>query len=273
MEAFLNFFELMPAWQKGVVVVCVLLICWLLENRIPLFRMRYNKIRHGSINLFFFLGVSVVNLIFGLILVNTLWYFEQYEFGLLFRTDLPVWVELVVSILLLDLVAQYAVHVCLHKVPWMWRLHMVHHSDTRLDATSGTRHHPGDYALRECFSFAALAFLGIPVSHYFAYRFLTIFFTYINHANIRLPNSLSLVLSLVFVTPDLHKIHHHYRQPWTDSNYGNIFSIWDRIFGTLVAADSRKVVYGLDSLGTDYKDSVGALLWLPFGNGHQGTKR
>jgi len=128
----------------------------------------------------------------------------------------------------------------------MWRLHMVHHSDTHVDATTGTRHHPGDYITREVFALAAIIISGIPLAYYLFYRILTIFFAYFTHANISLPSALDKVLSYVFVTPDMHKFHHHYRAPWSDSNFGNTFSFWDRLFGTLVYEDRQAIRYGLD---------------------------
>lgn len=265
-ENFIRFIEIMPPWQKMLAVIGSLVFCWLLEWWVPLFKFSYNKIKHAGINLSFFVGISVINLIFGLILVNGLWYFEQYKLGLFFHLKMPLVFEVLFAVLILDFVAQYLVHFCLHKIKWMWKFHRIHHSDKYLDATSGTRHHPGDYLLREIFSFIALVLLGIPVAYYFLFRFLTIFFTYINHANIRVPKKLNYILGWVFVTPDIHKIHHHYQQPWTDSNYGNIFSFWDRIFGTLIDADSKKVVYGLDELGAGFQDKLGLLWYLPFIN-------
>ena len=73
----------------------------------------------------------------------------------------------------------------------------------------------------------------------------------VTHANIKLPGKLDRILSYVFVTPDMHKFHHHYRAPWTDSNFGNVFSIWDRMFGTLVYADTSDIRYGLDVMNGD----------------------
>ena len=264
MNDFLAFFEFMPTSYKALAVAISLILCWIFEQRVPLFRFDYNKVRHGLINLFFFLNISVINLCFGFFLVKFLWFFQQYELGILFWFDFPQWIEVVISLLILDMVAQYLVHYLLHKVSWMWKFHKIHHSDTRVDATSGTRHHPGDYLLREIFSFATLIIMGIPVSHYFLFRFITIFFTYFTHANIRIPATLNRFFSIIFITPDLHKIHHHFKQPWTDRNYGNIFSIWDRAFGTLVQEDANKVVYGLDNLGADYKDNALKLLAMPW---------
>jgi sterol desaturase/sphingolipid hydroxylase (fatty acid hydroxylase superfamily) len=130
---------------------------------------------------------------------------------------------------------------------------MVHHSDTHVDATTATRHHPGDYLMREVFSLIAIVIGGIPLAYYLFYRILTIFFAYFTHANISLPKVIDRALSYVIVTPDMHKFHHHFERPWTDTNFGNIFSFWDRIFGTLVYDNPKNIVYGLD-VTDDSKD-------------------
>jgi sterol desaturase/sphingolipid hydroxylase (fatty acid hydroxylase superfamily) len=96
-------------------------------------------------------------------------------------------VELLLAVMLLDLIAQWLAHYMLHKIKWMWKLHLVHHSDTNVDATTGTRHHPGDYAVREIFSLFTVLIFGIPLAYYIFYRIATIFFTYFTHANITLP--------------------------------------------------------------------------------------
>ena len=88
----------------------------------------------------------------------------------------------------------------------------------------------------------------MPFAFYVVYRVASIFFTYFSHANVNVPKWIDKPLSLVFITPNMHKFHHHFERPWTDTNFGNIFSFWDRIFGTLVYDDPKKVVYGLDVL-------------------------
>ncbi|MFT5859146.1 MAG: sterol desaturase/sphingolipid hydroxylase (fatty acid hydroxylase superfamily) [Flavobacteriaceae bacterium] len=264
MKEFLDFFEFMPPYYKMAFISFSLMFCWALEYRKPLFNFKYSKFKHGRINLYFLLMISVINFVFGLFLVVGLDYFQGFNFGLFQLLDLPKVVELIIAVLILDFVAQYVIHVCLHKFSWMWKFHIVHHSDRFLDATSGTRHHPIDYALREVFSFAILVSLGIPSAYYFLFRFCSIFFTYFNHSNIVLPRRLNNWLSIVFVTPNLHKFHHHQDLPWTDKNYGNIFSFWDRIFGTLVRENPKKVRFGIDTLGDKPNDNFLELLLLPW---------
>jgi sterol desaturase/sphingolipid hydroxylase (fatty acid hydroxylase superfamily) len=140
----------------------------------------------------------------------------------------------------------------------------VHHSDKHVDVTTGTRHHPLDFLLRETFALIAIALTGMPVSFYLFYRILSVVFTYFTHANIALPVGVDKAISYVFVTPNMHKFHHHNQLPWTDSNFGNMLSIWDRIFGTFIYGDVTKVVYGVDI--ADHKDdeNLWVQLCIPF---------
>jgi len=163
-----------------------------------------------------------------------------------------------------DFFAQYVAHYMLHKFKWMWKMHMVHHSDTKVDATTGTRHHPGDYIIREIFALVVIIIMGVPLAFYVFYRICTVFFTYLTHANFRMPFWLDKALNWVFVTPNMHKFHHHFERPWTDTNFGNIFSLWDRIFGTLVYEDPKQVKYGLDVLDGATDENIMFQLKIPF---------
>jgi len=264
LEAFINFFETMPAWQKLLWLVTCLSFNWIIEAVSPLFGFTYRKLKHIGVNMVFTASDLGLNVIFGLLTVGLFSWASSNQIGLLYWLDLPLWLELVVAVLILDLVAQYSVHYLLHRVTWMWRFHMVHHSDTHVDATTGTRHHPGDYITREVFALLAIIVSGISLAFYLFYRFCTIFFAYFTHANIRLPVSLDKALSLVLVTPKMHKFHHHFERPWTDTNFGNIFSFWDRIFGTLEYGDETAIRYGLDVLDDSKDEDVAYLFKVPF---------
>ena len=246
MAELLNYLEAMSDWQKLAWFLSCLFFCWLLESLIPLFRFDYDKLKHDAFNIALFVMNLVLVLPVAIALGMAALWSESSQVGLLYHVDFPVWAELLLAILFLDLVAQYTVHYLLHHVKWMWRLHIVHHADTHVDASSGTRHHPGDLAFRLVAASVAIVIFGIPAIFYLVYRMLTPFFGYFTHANIRLPGNLDRLLSYVLVTPDMHKFHHHYQAPWTDSNFGNIFSFWDRMFGTLVYADTKDIRYGLD---------------------------
>ena len=254
----------MPSWQKLIWIVICLLFSWSLESNFPLFNLKYKKWRHAGVNLIFLATTLIINILFGIATVSVFGYITINQIGILHLTELPVWAELLAAILFLDFVAQYVVHFLLHKIKWMWKFHMIHHSDTHVDATTGTRHHPGDYVMREVFALLAVILLGAPFAFYMVYRIVTIFFTYITHANITMPDWLDKTLSYVFVTPYTHKFHHHFERPWTDTNFGNIFSIWDRIFGTFVYDDPKKIVYGLDVLDGKLDEDVLYQFKVPF---------
>lgn len=264
MDSLLHFFEVMPFWQRGTWVLICLTFFWLLEGGIPLFLFSYKKWKHASVN-FAFLGAALfINLIFGIVTVGVFRWLEINHFGITHLINAPVWVEFLLCMLAFDLVAQYLAHYLLHRVKWLWRFHMVHHADTHVDATTGPRLHPGDFILRETLSLMVVIVMGAPLSYYLFYRFCTIFFTYFSHANISLPDWLDKTLSYVIVTPNVHKFHHHFERPWTDTNFGNIFSVWDRLFGTFVYDDPKKIQYGLDVLDPEKDEDLGYQFKLPF---------
>lgn len=264
MEKYLLFFENMTSEQKLSWIFICLGISWLLEFGTPLVKMAYGKWKHAGVNLVFLLCSLLINLLFGIVIAGVFVFIEEQQYGLLHILQLPIWAELLIAVLFLDLIAQYVVHYLLHKINFMWRFHMVHHSDTHVDATTGTRHHPGDYLMREVFGLVAIVLLGAPLAFYVFYKICTILFTYFSHANISLPKRVDKALSLVFITPDMHKFHHHFEMPWTDKNYGNIFSIWDRTFGTFIYGDPKKVVYGLDVLDDSKDESLAYQFKVPF---------
>lgn len=264
MEAFLHFFETMSTGQKLAWVFICLSFNWLLEAGLPLFRFEYKKLRHIGVNLIFLACSMVINLLFGIATVSLFAWMGANEIGLLHLVELPIWVELLIAVMLLDLVGQYWVHYLLHTYAWMWKFHMIHHSDTHVDATTGTRHHPGDYFMREVFALGVIVLIGLPLGFYLFYRIATIFFAYFTHANINMPLWLDKAISYVLVSPNMHKFHHHFERPWTDTNFGNIFSFWDRIFGTFVYDDPKKIQYGLDVLDGSLDENVGYQFQIPF---------
>ncbi|MCT8339324.1 sterol desaturase family protein [Flavobacteriaceae bacterium TK19130] len=264
MEPFLNFFETMPIWMKAGWVVFVLAIFWILEGYYSLITLKYKKWKHARVNLSLLVFVMIINAVFGLLTAGVFLWLNDTQFGLLHLFQAPLWVELLLSLLVLDFIAQYGVHYLLHKVPPLWRLHIVHHSDKNVDVTSGTRHHPLDFVLRETFAIIAVVIMGMPIAFYLFYRILSVLFTYWTHANISLPLALDKGLSYIIVTPNMHKFHHHYELPWTDSNYGNMFSVWDRLFGTFVYDDVEKIQYGVDLADHTDDENLWVQLGIPF---------
>jgi sterol desaturase/sphingolipid hydroxylase (fatty acid hydroxylase superfamily) len=264
MTNFLIFFEELSNIHKLIWIFLCMGFFYTLENLSPLLENKIDKWKHAKTNFVFLSTTVVINAVFGLLTAGIFLKLNVDQIGFLHMIELPVWLELLIAVLFLDFFAQFFTHYLLHKVKFLWRFHMVHHSDTHVDVTTGTRHHPGDYIIRESFSLIAIIMMGMPFSYYILYRILTIFFTYFTHANLALPSWLDQLISYVFVTPRIHKFHHHDVRPWTDSNFGNMFSIWDRLFGTMVDGDPKTINYGVDILNSREADSTIYQLKVPF---------
>ena len=138
MELFLSFFEHLPVVYKALWIIFCIALFWVLEGYFGLFNLRYRKWRHAKTNFIFLFFVMLINMVFGVIAAFVFIWSDHIQFGLLHYISAPVWAELLISIIVLDLIAQYFVHYLLHRVKWMWRLHIVHHSDRNVDVTSGT---------------------------------------------------------------------------------------------------------------------------------------
>jgi sterol desaturase/sphingolipid hydroxylase (fatty acid hydroxylase superfamily) len=156
---------------------------------------------------------------------------EQRGWGLLRAVGAPSSVDWVTSLLALDL-AVYAQHVVMHKVPWLWRLHRVHHADVDLDVTTGVRFHPIEYLLSLGLKGGAVMLMGAPPAAVVLFEALLNATSMFNHANLRLPRRVDRLVRLVLVTPDMHRVHHSMDRREADSNYGFNLPWWDRLFGT-----------------------------------------
>ena len=203
------------------------------------------------------------------ILAGTAYFVEQNGFGLLYWIDANEWVTLIAGLLLLDFVGAWLAHYIEHHVTWMWQFHVIHHTDQNVDTTTANRHHPGESVIRFAFTTIAVLLLGTPMWLVFLYQSLSVVLTQFNHSNVKMPETLDKVLRLVVCTPNMHRVHHHYRQPYSDTNYGNIFSFWDRIFGTYVVVDNSKLRYGVDTyMDKAQTENIVDLLKIPF-QGHK----
>lgn len=167
--------------------------------------------------------------------------------------------------MILDLVGAYLAHFVEHKVKPLWMVHLVHHSDHTVDSTTANRHHPLESIIRFFFTWIGVIICGVPVAIILLYQSISVVLSQFNHSNIKLPKNFDRLLSYFIVSPDMHKIHHHYRLPYTDTNYGNIFSIWDRLFGTFSYIDRSEIKYGIDVFPSEKKNSsIYHLLSQPF---------
>ena len=265
MESVINYFSTIPDLHRTIILWGGLLFFYGLEYIIPLLHLEYKKIKHAGINIFFTITTIVVNFSLAFLIVKTSDWVTFHKFGILYLLNLPLIFTVLAGLLLMDLIGAYFIHFIQHKIKWMWKFHLVHHADQQIDTTTANRHHPGESIFRFGFTLLAVFVIGAPIWLVFMYQSISVILSQFNHANISLPRWLDKTISYLIVSLNMHKVHHHYVQPYTDSNYGNIFSIWDRIFGTFKILDRDELVYGIDTHMLPKENSrIDNLLKMPF---------
>ena len=266
MTAIADYFATIPSSHRALILAGGIAFFWIWESALPLFRFEYRKWSHALVNFFFTATTIVVNFALAFLLLKASEWTIAREFGLLFWLPaMPLLLQATIGLLVLDLVSAWLAHYVSHHTPPLWKLHLIHHSDVHVDTTSANRHHPGESVVRFAFTALAVVIVGAPLWMVFLYQAMSVVLSQFNHANITLPPALDRVLSWVIVSPGMHKVHHHFELPYTDSNFGNIFSIWDRLFGTFQSRPERDIVYGIDThMDPAEHSTVAALLTMPF---------
>jgi len=185
--------------------------------------------------------------------------------GLMSGLGIPLAVQYLLTFLLLDLWG-YASHRLFHAMPVLWRLHLVHHSDTQVDITTSQRHHPLEAALGAGLTLSLVATLGLPAPAIGLYLLFASAFAIWAHANLRLPAAVDrLMRRLAVVTPSFHAAHHSSDSRQTDSNYGMVLTLWDRLFGSYTDPDQQQVRhYGLEYFRRPQDGGLGRTLLQPF---------
>lgn len=263
---YFNSLETRPM-HRILILVLPILILWFVENGFPLVRLKYKTTKwpHALINFAFTFCHLIIHGLLAILLVKVCDWCVANKFGIVQWLQLPVWGIVVAGLLSMDFFGGWLVHWVEHKSPIFWRIHIVHHSDNKIDVTTGLRHHPFEALNRWLFFTLGVFIMGLPIyAVMIAQTFMSIF-TMFTHANISLPRSADKAISYFFVSPNMHKVHHHWKQPYTDSNYGTALSIWDRIFGTYRELDPSEIRYGLDRYYDNERDEeFGTLLKSPF---------
>lgn len=266
LEKLAQYFEHIPSAHRTLILAGGICLFWMIESAQPLFKFRYHKIKHAGVNFLFTFTTLIVNLAFAFLIVEISGYTNQNKVGLLHLIKMPLWATLIAGLLLLDLISAYLIHWIEHKVKWMWKFHMIHHADTYVDTTTANRHHPGESVFRAVFTTLAVLICGAPIGVVMLYQTLSALFSQFNHANFQFPLWLDKTISWLIISPNMHKVHHHYVRPQTDSNYGNIFSVWDRLFGTCNYTPVKDLKYGLDVLDDATSSNVKYQFKIPFDN-------
>jgi sterol desaturase/sphingolipid hydroxylase (fatty acid hydroxylase superfamily) len=184
--------------------------------------------------------------------------------GLLYRAGLPGWANVLAAIIVLDGLA-YLAHVLMHKVPPAWRFHRVHHSEADVDVTTAFRQHPLETVWRYSFLTAGALALGASPWTVAVYLALSALNAQLEHADVSLPWRMDRAIRVILSTPAMHRVHHSRAQAETDTNYSNIFSFWDRLFGTYRAPRAgERIACGLEDCDAPAHQRTLGLLALPF---------
>jgi len=259
LETIYNYFENIPREHRSMIIVGGITFFWLLEGVYPLFKFNYKKWKHAFPNLFFTMTTVLINLGLAFVLLTSADWVQANDFGIInWLPEMPLWVYVILGVLFLDFFGAYLPHFVEHKVKPLWMVHLVHHTDHKVDTTTANRHHPLESMIRFSFTLLGVFVVGTPIAIIMLYQSMSLIFTQFTHANLKLSKGVDKALSYVIVSPDMHKVHHHNLLPYTDSNYGNIFSIWDRLLGTYMYLDREKIVYGVDTFPDE---TVNSNLW------------
>ena len=239
-------------------------VLWTIESLLPLYKYEKNRLRRALPNIAFTVLLVLTNLSLSCATAAVANFVMKKEIGLFYLFDIPYGLGALFGVMALDLFTYFA-HLLMHKSWLGWQFHRVHHSDAEVNVTTAFRQHPGETVWRILWQVLAVGTFGIPLSVVVLYLVISTLNAQLEHTNIKLFAPLDQVLRIFFVTPNMHKVHHSREQHETDSNYSNIFSIWDRIFGTYTATvDFSLLRYGLDGFDDRKKQTGPALLKLPF---------
>ncbi len=263
--------ELLPT---AMIVFVMVALVSLIELAVPLFERPTAYRGRRSVNL----GMTVLTVVFNWVLtsaaaVGALMLSGQSP-GLMTRIGVPHLAQIILGFVMVDFAFGYFAHRAMHWSPTLWRVHRVHHSDPFVDVTTTLRNHPLEGLWRFVCLMAPVWAFGIPAEAVVLHRLLTVFNGTLEHANIRLWQPLDRALSLLWVTPNMHKVHHSRAQRETDSNYGAILAIHDRLFRTFTPTDAAfGVKYGLDDVDPGHATSLRGLLGMPFREVRSATGR
>ena len=254
---------LQPALPTIGLILAAMAVVAAIETLVPLHaRARWNRDHFGP-NLALTFITFATNIFLNAALLMTLMWLQPKGFGLLHLVALSPLISIVIAILVLDL-SFYVAHVAMHKSPLFWRFHSVHHSDPAVDVTTTIRQHPGESLIRYAFMAGFAITLGPSVGAFAVYRVWSALSGLLEHSNIRVPTWLDNSLSLVFTWPNMHKIHHSRDAKYTDTNFGNIVSWWDRLFFTFTPArHGASITYGLEGFDDPVSQTTAGLLAAP----------
>jgi sterol desaturase/sphingolipid hydroxylase (fatty acid hydroxylase superfamily) len=243
----------------------IFIVLFILESKFSLRKRAQNRWKRAFIN--FIVSIPAFALLRFLFIPAIVWLAaknQSWQIGSNYLFDAPVAIKSIIAFLLLDY-SNYVWHILLHKLPILWRFHLVHHTDLDLDITTAFRFHFGEMIASVFFRGLAILLIGASPVMVLIYEIAFEAATQFHHSNTKLPFRLEKVLNLFIVTPRMHGIHHSIIKKETDSNYSVIFSFWDRVHRTVrLNIHQAEIVTGVPSYLDERELTIGNLLKLPF---------
>lgn len=252
--------------KKGLpILIGIFVFLFIIESVSQLRARKENRIKRAIINsLVAFPGFIALRLLLLPAMVWIAYENQGWKIGLNYLYDLPAWVEGVIAFLLLDY-TNYLWHILNHKVSWLWRFHLVHHTDVDLDVTTAIRFHAGEMIWSVFYRGFAVFIVGVSPLLVLIYEIVFEAATQFHHSNWKLPFRPEKIMSRFIVTPRMHGIHHSIIRKEADSNYSVIFSFWDRIHRTInLGIPQNEIVTGVPVYSNPKELTIGYLLKLPF---------
>tara|TARA_Y100001960_G_C14766471_1_gene877262 strand:- start:913 stop:1701 length:789 start_codon:yes stop_codon:yes gene_type:complete len=256
-----------PELIRLSIFLSVLGACALWEWLTPRKKLTQNKLYRWANNLGLIAFNSLcLSLFMPLLAVEAAIRASNLQFGVFHWLDLPWPIALVASVILLDL-AIYLQHLVFHHVPWLWRLHRMHHADQDIDVTTGTRFHPIEIILSMWIKIGFIFLLGVSPIAIVVFEIILNASAMFNHSNAKLPLNADRRMRKLIVTPDMHRVHHSVIVKETHSNFGFFLSIWDHWFGTYRAQPAlghEDVKIGIPMFQSQKEQRLDKMLTQPF---------
>ncbi|MDN3579979.1 sterol desaturase family protein [Mucilaginibacter flavus] len=247
MQELRSFFSQHEDLTQVILYAGVITSLWFAEMIVSLDGIK-TKWKHSTVNTLFIFTALPIQLVLTTFVVMISGWANAHHWGLInfipFHTN--IWVYYIAMFMMMDF-CEYVYHVTMHKVEALWKFHLVHHSDLKVDVSTTIREHPCETAIRTSFLMLWVFICGPAIGVLILRQTFQSFSNIVAHTEFRLPTRVNKIVSMVFITPNLHHVHHHYQLPYTDCNYGDVLSIWDRLFGTFGSLEKEKTVFGIDT--------------------------
>ncbi len=252
-------------WTNNISEIIFLALIYVLEYFFPLFTRRENRLEHSFRNASLrVLNLILLRVLFVHLLVIDVRWAREHAVGLLYQVPFPAWAKLLAGLMLYDL-WMYLFHRACHKIPFLWRFHRIHHSDTEVDVTTAFRFHVGETVIMGILSrLAVIPLLGLTFQHLILYELIQQPVNLFHHSNLAWPEKWDRIMRLFLVSPNMHRVHHSQWRPETNSNYSILFPWWDHVGGTFRLHENLKTIkYGLSEFMDPSWQTIRGMLKMP----------